>query len=170
MEGKIYRAWWQQYLVIFSIIIVILLLIKVSNGVAVKTLLIGILPFVGIIVCGGFLLAKGTYIRTTPDKKMKNVNFGYHHRTFFIRDIKEIYRDPLYAGFGWGFGYQLTIYFTKDDGTADYTHINLNHYKKETITEFLYDILAISPNIKLDSYCQKLIAKKFHNKNFSASP
>jgi hypothetical protein len=112
--------------------------------------------FIGVMF---FLVARFTYVIITPDKRMKNVNITMWHiyRNFFIQDITKIERAPLFRGLGWAFGYQLFVYFKPDNAPLDATQINLNVYKKETITDLLRTLLEINPNIKLDEEVEKML-------------
>lgn len=158
MEEKKYKTWWQPVAIIFSILYLSGIFFQ-DNFWSMENLT-AYLPLFVVVIAGLLILARFTHIIITPDKKLKNINFGYHRRIFHIRDITEIKKIPLYFNLGWGFGYRLIIYFKQDNGQIDKTEINLNHYRKETITDLLKTLFEINSNIKLDKEVQKMLEKK----------
>lgn len=153
---KVYKTNWVPYSVMLGLSGLLLIGSVLPDISSPTAFLDGI--FWLLFLFGGitFAIACLTHV-SISHQKIKNVDF-YHRRTFSIHNITKIDRAPLYRGFGWGFGYQLFVYFTRDDdGTLDYTHINLNHYKKETTADLLKTLLEINPNIKLDKATEKLL-------------
>ncbi len=95
------------------------------------------------------------------DKKILTLNeFGFKKQTE-IKNISRIQKGALYKGAGSIYPALWIIYENPTKQKEDYFGISLGMFKEKTIQELLKDLLEINPNIKLDSYCQKLISKKF---------
>jgi len=157
MLPKRYKSEWRHFAGVMGIIWVLFFFL--SPGVPLDRLLKGQLILLVTIVVVLILIAKCEYILITPDKKMKNVYMFlfFQRETFYIRDITSIERVPLYRGLAWAYGYQLFVNFIKEDGTPDYTRINLNLYLPHTIQDLLKTLLEINPKIQLDKEVQKML-------------
>jgi len=75
-----------------------------------------------------------------------------------VNDIFEVQRGKMYKGLSI-FGHQAFVLYNKQDGSVGHFNMSENLYRKEVLLNFIKDITKINPNIKVDSYYQKMIEK-----------
>jgi hypothetical protein len=164
MLPKLYKSEWKNLAAALSIGWLLFVVILYPQAIDLRRFFTGSLIFLVFLIVIDLIAVKGTSITITPDKKLKNSHVFYHQRTFSVHDITHIERPSSLAGMRW----YLFVNFTKENGTPDYTRINLNSYKPEAIQDLLHTLLEISPKIQLDKEVQKMLEQsKYKKRGFS---
>lgn len=159
MMSTIYRTNWIPIALLFFALVFLIGIVDINRAVSREALLKG----VGIMFLGTFaivlLIAKATYITITQDGYIKNLDFLFFRKKAKIQNITRIERASMYKGLGPIFGYVTFVYFTDERGKEDAFQIKNNLYKEATLADIIRNLREINHSIKLDTACEKLMAK-----------
>lgn len=116
-----------------------------------KGILIAVVP----IGFGLLLATKYTYV-TITDTELKIVNFLFYRRTLDISSITEINDQPTFKMAKGSFR-SLYIFYKNKEGEIKWIELRITIYPEKTLGKLIKDLKQINPDIKLNTYSEKLM-------------